>query len=661
MLLKSLKVKDFRQFIGEQSVHFATNPDKNVTIIMGENGSGKTSLAQAFTWCLYADTDFEDKILLCKATAQKMLPGTEETVRVTLALVHNDIDYEIIREQRYQKDATGNLKRPNNTVFKIAYKNADGQQEFVKSLETELRMKEILPQELSKYFFFDGERIGNMSREIRRGKSAEFANAVRNLLGLSAFNSALAHLNGRGKNTVIRSYEDNYDEHSDSKLARYTKEIDDYREKIDKIDQRLEEIEKQQAQAKEVCDDLSERIRKNADSENLAREKDRLRKDREGLVSAKASKAALLLKSFNSNAPSYFSKKLMKDALQQLSEAEKLDKGIPDIHARTIKHLIDRELCLCGHPITFGSDEYNELNKLLEYIPPQAIGNLIGQFVRDCEVRSKSIDTFFDDISDKYKFIREFDENYAEIEENIKLIEKNLEGMEKVGELQAKLSRYEKEVRDLKAENDQLIYQKGGYETSMKRAETERNELALNDANNKKIETYKAYAQYMYDVLSEQYKVEETNTRTKLEATVNEIFKSIYNGGFSLSIDDKYNIQIMVDDYEGYSEDVETSTAQSISVIFAFIAGVIRMARESKSPENELLVSEPYPLVMDAPLSAFDKTRIKTVCEVLPDVAEQVIVFIKDTDGELAEAYMSDKLGKRYNFEKRSEFETHLV
>ena len=52
MLLKSLKLKDFRQFKGEQGVVFSTDPDKNVTIIMGENGSGKTTFAQAFTWCL---------------------------------------------------------------------------------------------------------------------------------------------------------------------------------------------------------------------------------------------------------------------------------------------------------------------------------------------------------------------------------------------------------------------------------------------------------------------------------------------------------------------------------------------------------------------------------------------------------------------------------
>ena len=70
MLLKSLKLKDFRQFKGEQEITFSTDPIRNVTVIMGENGSGKTTLAQAFTWCLYGDTDFDDKSMLCKATAQ---------------------------------------------------------------------------------------------------------------------------------------------------------------------------------------------------------------------------------------------------------------------------------------------------------------------------------------------------------------------------------------------------------------------------------------------------------------------------------------------------------------------------------------------------------------------------------------------------------------
>jgi len=64
---------------------------------------------------------------------------------------------------------------------------------------------------------------------------------------------------------------------------------------------------------------------------------------------------------------------------------------------------------------------------------------------------------------------------------------------------------------------------------------------------------------------------------------------------------------------------------------------------------------------MDAPLSAFDKTRIQTVCDILPKVAEQVIIFIKDTDGELAETHVGQQVGTRYLFDKKNEFETYLI
>lgn len=70
-------------------------------------------------------------------------------------MFHLCVDYTMTREQKYATDSTGNLKRANNTVFKIQYKNTDGQQDFVKDTEVDLRMKEILPKELAKYFFFD--------------------------------------------------------------------------------------------------------------------------------------------------------------------------------------------------------------------------------------------------------------------------------------------------------------------------------------------------------------------------------------------------------------------------------------------------------------------------------------------------------------------------
>jgi len=199
----------------------------------------------------------------------------------------------------------------------------------------------------------------------------------------------------------------------------------------------------------------------------------------------------------------------------------------------------------------------------------------------------------------------------------------------------------------------------GALNTEIERAKTERSKLSLKNDNNRKIELYRAYAERVYEILKRDYAQQEEQTRTDLENCINEIFKKIYNGGIELKIDEKYNVTTIVKDFSEFNIGVETSTAQSISIIFAFIAGVIKMARNKQN--DEVLSTEAYPLVMDAPLSAFDKTRIQTVCDTLPNIAEQVIIFIKDTDGEIAETYLSSKIGKSYLFEKKNEFESYIV
>lgn len=53
MLIESLKMVDFRQFKGEVTLNFSRDEKKNVTVILGDNTFGKTTLLQAFNWCFY--------------------------------------------------------------------------------------------------------------------------------------------------------------------------------------------------------------------------------------------------------------------------------------------------------------------------------------------------------------------------------------------------------------------------------------------------------------------------------------------------------------------------------------------------------------------------------------------------------------------------------
>ena len=162
MLLRSIKLENFRQFVDEQ-IDFSTDPEQNVTLIIGENGTGKTTFAQAFFWCLYGETSFTDKILLNRTISEKMTPDQKAVVKVTLKLVHGSAEYEIIRTQEYKKTYSNKVIGAN-TVLNISVKSADGNTHYLKPLECETEIKKILPKELSNYFFFDGERIEKMSK-----------------------------------------------------------------------------------------------------------------------------------------------------------------------------------------------------------------------------------------------------------------------------------------------------------------------------------------------------------------------------------------------------------------------------------------------------------------------------------------------------------------
>ena len=210
MLLQSIRLENFRQF-RDESIDFADGRDgKNVTIIIGENGTGKTTFAQAFFWCMYGETEFSDKSMLNKLVATEMRPGQEQKVQVTLKLRHGEVDYTLIREQTYRKDNSSRIKA-DNSIFDIAKKDTSGNTSYIKKSQCESEVKSILPRELSRYFFFDGERIEKMSKDISTGKKAtDFAEAVKGLLGLNGIYSAIQHLNPRIKTSVISSYEASY-------------------------------------------------------------------------------------------------------------------------------------------------------------------------------------------------------------------------------------------------------------------------------------------------------------------------------------------------------------------------------------------------------------------------------------------------------------------
>lgn len=648
MKIKFIELLNFRQ-LKNARIDFSTDEDKNVTIVMGNNGTGKTTLAQAFSWCLYGETSFKIKSILNKEIENNLSNNDGVFVKVTIGLEHNGKSYEIERQQTFYKKGVGKT----TSEVALSFKNNEGNTIKIKEWEREIR--KILPKELSKYFFFDGERIEKMSKEVQGGKkSNEFAEAVRGLLGLNVIIAALEHLNPSSRRSVVGLYEASYNESSNQKVKELGAHLIRCKDDLRNLDTRIEELKEQEDTNAKLIEEIKEKLRQFEESRKLQHQRDEKEIKILELTKKKKQKSISLLKDIANFSYPFCSQPLIKEVIDDLSELKFEEKTIPELNSKVIKYLLEHHKCICGREILEGSEEYKTLENLLNYLPPKSLGTIINEFNEKSKTKLNQKTNLFENIMEKTQDIVDFDTDVEDLSNELRSLDEKLLGKnvtQTINDLTRDRKNCEISLNNAKENKETLIQKKGQYIQEIRKAETSIEKLSLANKENRKIEYYKAYTIKAYEYLKEKLDTKENSLRILLEQEINNIFKTIYEGGLSLDIDKNYGIKVHASNYE-----TETSTAQSISVIFAFISGIIKLAREFQTNDNKELASEPYPLVMDAPLSAFDKHRIEKVCEVLPDIAEQVIIFIKDTDGDLAKENLKNKIGKIYSLEKINEF-----
>lgn len=662
MRLQSIELTNFRQFKDEK-IQFAIDKNQNVTLIMGDNGSGKTSLAQAFFWCFYGTNSFQDKILLNRLVANNMIPNQKEMVCVRVYLEHKQEEYCVVRQQEYTKQYNDSLKS-QNSILAISKKDKNGNRmwlgtgktESLKNIELTNTINDIMPQDLSKYFFFDGEKIETLSKEISSGrKSNNFVEAVNSLTGLKATRNALNHLNPKLKGSVIGKLEDEYIGGSDRRIAELTEEIKRLKSEWQSADDDINSADESIKSNDLYIEELENKIKTYAEAENLQRTKT-IRQNE--LKEHKLRKYQSLSRIYdNLNRDNLFDRFIcewpVKEALVILSNSDVSGKDIPKLHGDTIKYLLKQKQCICGTILEENSKEWKVLENLINYLPPESISTSIGNFIKRMKDKYQEKVYLLNDARSDFASILTLDEQISQCLEEIDEIDKKLNGKDvsrEVNRLNKLISTTKINTVQLRNNKSALEKRIGGFSVSIQSKETKRDTLAKKSSQNASIALAKKYAEALYDKFNVEYTAKEIKTKANLQAYINENFKKFFNGSITLQIDDNYAVKVSVNDK---FNSLETSTAQGIAVIFAFLAAIIRIAKENSANET-------YPVVMDAPLSTLDNQRIKIVCDTLPQIADQVIIFIKDTDGKVAEQYFGNAIGRRLTFDKISDYLTEI-
>lgn len=635
MLIKKLILHNFRQYIDTQEIVFSTDKEKNVTVLIGVNTSGKTTLIRAFEWILYNKNEFDDKILLNKNVADNMQTGETQAVRGTLVLEHNGKEYEILRKQIYT--CTGSGVRPSTASADIMYLQADGQTKTKIGSDFNANIERILPRALSNYFFFGGERVGAISSR------EDIEASVKGLMGLDVLYNAMTHLR-----SVINKLKKNMDYSGDQRAADAQKKLEGANKRKQECEAELANIGEQIEYYQAEKEKYAALLRANEETAVAQKRREQLDMIIAGLNSRIERDKKSLVSTFSRNAFAFFSLPLLKQAVEMLNQASDETESVPEMTSVSIDYILKRGICICGTCVSEGSAAEKHLLSERAKQPPESIGSLVRRYREQAMDYISSSDDYYSSIENQFKVLESDRRELGFRMDERSDLDKRLKGAKDVSELEKNYQVAERRVKEFERQRSLLVETIGACKKDISNYEKALDSYGKANQKNAKITINIQYATAVLNWVSEAYKARENSVREKLEEKVNANFGLMYHGSRTIAIDEKYRVKYI---------DVTTDESDGLKAVksFAFVSGLVDLAKEAltsdKTKEADI-GPQYYPLVMDAPFSNVDETHIRNISKILPASAEQVIIAVMQKDWEPASEIMAPVVGCSYHIVK---------
>lgn len=649
MIIHKLKMYNFRQYIDLQEVEFSTDQEKNVTVLIGVNTSGKTTIVRAFEWCLYGKNGFEDPVLLNSEVRDNMNVGDTQDVWVAVTFSHEDSSgqkmYTLTRKFTYlcneRTRAEGKLivglnKKPEEDLT-LTYLQSDGQTKTtIRQENITESIDRVLPMDLSDYFFFGGERISGIANRT------DLSKAVRGLMRLDVLENARDHIK-----EVLKKFSSNIDTSGDSKAQAAQEGLETAKKKLQQYmearDNALAEMEHYQNQENEYNVELS---KSNVEQVKKAKaERDRIVKIMSNEKTRLENAIRAYVELFNKRPYAFFGMPSIKKSLEVLQDVNDQVECVPGMNQEAVDYLINRGICICGTHLDPGSQPYQLVMQERRKLPPETIGAVVSNYKNKAEGYLAGSENFFSDIDEKYKEIRSIQRRMGELQDDAEEQSKLITDDTDAKAIDTKRREAHTKYLEAKSDYDQAVRDIGGSERDIENFEGAIAKYAKSSTKNHRLYRYITYATLIQEWLSDTYKEKEDKVRTELQQRVNENFTKMYHGERAINIDEKYRVR--------YS-DITTEESDGLKAVksFAFIASLVSMAKDRILDDEEMQLGQVYPLVMDAPFSNVDEIHIDNICKILPKTANQVIMAVMQKDWEYAAVNLGQYVGKSYTIIK---------
>ena len=631
MKISMIEVENFKQFYGCQRAVISTSDSLNVTVFHGTNGAGKTSLFTAINWCLYGVGHEGMGELLNKQVIKETKIGNALQLRVCVQFIHETHKFIAERLEEFIKINEEQGVRPSTPEFNLYYIDSKGQ--TIKVPNPEGKMDSILSKNVREYFFFNGEKM----EDLTRTGNQLIQDAIKNIMNLPIIDRAVNHLEQATKDyrsEVARIGAGRIDQ-----LIQLQNELEDERKRLQKT---IAESEKEIISANAYIQDLEQKLNDNKEVGQLQQRRKNIQEDIRNAEVKRDQLENRLQKAAN-ECFSYLASNSAKKTLDLIAEQVgkgKIPRGIGD---HFVKELLSQKLCICKRPLPEGSPEYKALLELVQSNTrtdyEDKILILRGQLQTLSRVTSNNLENLKENLLDYNSTLDLINAKRREEDELTRRIG-NADEVD-IANLERTRQNYNSEVVKIRVSitrnQDRLkLNEKDIQDTKLKRENEEKKEDAL-----LRIRTREKLSEQATEAMREIKNKFYEATRSRVEEETKLVFSKLAwkNDQFNdIKLDKEFRLEVLDRWNTPSREELSAGERQMLSL--AFISALSRLSGEES------------PVIMDTPFARLSGNHLKTTTSNLPILLPQLILLVTDTEWteEVAEGLKS-KVGKHYTFD----------
>lgn len=296
MYIEKIIINNFRIYYGENVVTLTPVSDRNVTIISGDNGYGKTTFLTALVWCLYGkhmqevDKYYKDRIIAAGGYKKYLASAINR-----MALRNGDtefsvsIDFKNVELPGIPCDSMQISRKCNftnlNDVLEIRIDNSIS--ELVDDVGGQIFIQDfLLPKEIAKFFFFDAEKIVDIAEIQSLQDKRLLCQAYSEVLGINKYEDLKNSLN----DLRIRFRRDSANDAERIQFEDLGYEIKQLTKLVRQKEQRKEKLISEKSELKIKSDILQEKLLREGNTlalseiHELQNEKSRLLENNKALM-----------------------------------------------------------------------------------------------------------------------------------------------------------------------------------------------------------------------------------------------------------------------------------------------------------------------------------------------------------------------------------------